>query len=71
MHQGESSGDNRPAECVLSRTYDDDLVRTDQGWRISRRRLHAFGPGSSLSIGWMPKALAPAIGTQLYGPGDS
>ncbi|MGE0065971.1 MAG: hypothetical protein AB7T48_01340 [Solirubrobacterales bacterium] len=56
---------------MLSCTYDDDLVRTDQGWRISRRRLHAFVPGSSLSIGWMPKAPAPAIGMQLSSPGDS
>jgi hypothetical protein len=66
MKHGSSSGTDRPAECVLSCTYDDDLVRTDAGWRIKRRRLHAFGPGSSLSIGWMPQALAPSIGLDLY-----
>jgi SnoaL-like domain len=71
MEHGESSGDGRPAESVLLCTYDDDLVRTEDGWRIRRRRLHAFGPGSSLAIGWLPAALAPSQGINLYSPGDS
>jgi hypothetical protein len=66
MPQSEYSGAQRPADCVLSLAYDDDLRRTDRGWRIAHRRLHAFGPGSSLAVGWLPKNMWPGIGSNLY-----
>jgi hypothetical protein len=65
------AGGTRPADCLNSLTYDDELVRTERGWRIKRRRLHAFGPGSSLAVGWLPAGFSPGVGTQLYAPGDS
>lgn len=70
MHHGSSSGVIRPAENVLLCTYDDDFVRTPDGWRIKRRRLHAWGPGSSLAIGWMPDAQGTSIGLDLYSSGE-
>lgn len=61
------TGPVRPADCVMAVCYDDGLVRTGEGWRISARRLHAFGPGSSLAVGYMPEFCMPAVGMNLYG----
>ena len=35
----------RPADFVLLGSYDDELVRTTDGWRIRRRVVGALGPG--------------------------
>lgn len=67
MKAGPGTGPIRPADCILSLIYDDDLVRTEDGWRFSRRRLHALGPGSSLAVGHMPPMFMPAVGLNLYG----
>jgi len=67
MKIGAGTGPVRPADCIMSLCYDDELVRTPEGWRISKRRLHAFGPGSSLAVGYMPEFCMPAVGANLYG----
>ena len=47
---------------------DDELVRAPEGWRVSLRRLHPFGPGSSLAVGYMPEFCLPGMGRDLYHP---
>lgn len=66
LHQSESAGDNRPADSIMAICYDDQLVRAPEGWRISYRRLHPFGPGSSLAVGYMPGFCMPGMGRDLY-----
>lgn len=66
MKIGKGTGPVRPADCLMALCYDDELERTDEGWRISARRLHAFGPGSSLVAGYMPEFCMPAVGVNLY-----
>ncbi|MBS1676603.1 MAG: nuclear transport factor 2 family protein [Actinobacteria bacterium] len=67
MKTGKGTGPVRPADCIMALAYDDELVRTAAGWRVSKRRLHAFGPGSSLAVGFMPDFCMPAVGGNLYG----
>jgi len=68
LRHGEGAGDNRPADCIMAICYDDELVRAPEGWRISLRRLHPFGPGSSLAVGYMPEFCMPGMGRDLYSP---
>jgi hypothetical protein len=67
MKVGKGAGPLRPADSIQALLYDDELVRTEEGWRISKRRLHAFGPGSSIAVGYMPEFCLPAMGMNLYG----
>ena len=68
MADSPTAGDRmRPADVILTVAYDDELQRTSGGWRIKSRRLHAFGPGSSLAVGALPLALQPGMGRDLYG----
>jgi hypothetical protein len=66
MKVGKGAGALRPADSIQALLYDDELVRTDDGWKISKRRLHAFGPGSSIAVGYMPEFCLPAMGMNLY-----
>jgi hypothetical protein len=68
MRHGEGAGDVRPADSIMAICYDDELVRAPEGWRISYRRLHPFGPGSSLAVGYMPEFCLPGMGRDLYSP---
>jgi hypothetical protein len=45
----------RPADFVLLASYDDELVRTERGWRIARRVVGVLGP-AGLAAGVMPEA---------------
>jgi ketosteroid isomerase-like protein len=47
----------RPADFVLLGSYDDELARTPDGWRISRRVVGALGP-SGLAAGALPEIFA-------------
>jgi hypothetical protein len=67
LEQGEGTDPARPADFILSLLYVDKLRRTEAGWRIYNRRLHAFGPGSSLAVGWLPGFLAPGVGADVFG----
>lgn len=66
MQGAPGAGPLRPADSIMANAYDDELVRAPEGWRISYRRLHAFGPGSSLAVGYMPEFCHPAVGADLY-----
>jgi ketosteroid isomerase-like protein len=44
----------RPADFVLLGSYDDELVRTPDGWRIARRTVGALGP-AGLAQGELPE----------------
>jgi ketosteroid isomerase-like protein len=48
-------GKARPSECVLVGTYDDQLQRLPQGWRIVHRQVGALGP-AGLLMGSLPEA---------------
>ncbi len=49
-----SGGDPvRPADFLLLGSYDDELVRTDDGWRISSRVVGALGQ-AGLAAGSLP-----------------
>jgi ketosteroid isomerase-like protein len=52
----------RPADFVLLGSYDDELVRTAEGWRISRRVVGALGP-TGLAAGALPEIFAGFGGT--------
>jgi ketosteroid isomerase-like protein len=52
----------RPADFVLLGSYDDELLRTPQGWQISRRIVGALGP-SGLVAGALPEVFAGFGGT--------
>jgi 3-phenylpropionate/cinnamic acid dioxygenase small subunit len=47
----------RPADFVLIGTYDDELMHTADGWRISRRVVGALGP-AGLVAGALPEIFA-------------
>lgn len=47
----------READFVVLGTYDDELVRTDDGWRIRRREVGALGQ-AGLSQGTLPPVFA-------------
>jgi hypothetical protein len=47
----------RPADFVLLGSYDDELLRTPDGWRISRRVVGALGP-AGLAAGELPAVFA-------------
>jgi hypothetical protein len=70
LDQGEGADPGRPADFILSLLYVDKLRRTEDGWRVYNRRLHAFGPGSSLAVGWLPGFLQPGVGADVYGARD-
>jgi hypothetical protein len=67
LEQGDAADPGRPADFVLSLLYVDRLRRTEAGWRVDNRRLHAFGPGSSLAVGWLPGFLQPGVGADVFG----
>jgi ketosteroid isomerase-like protein len=46
-----------PADFVLLGSYDDELVRTAEGWRIARRVVGALGP-AGLAAGRLPEVFA-------------
>jgi ketosteroid isomerase-like protein len=50
-------GPTRPADFVMMGTYDDQLVLTPDGWRISRRDVSMLGV-SGFALGTFPGALA-------------
>jgi ketosteroid isomerase-like protein len=50
-------GPTRPADFVMMGTYDDELRRTPDGWRITRRDVSMLGL-SGLALGTFPAALA-------------
>jgi hypothetical protein len=52
----------RPADFVLLGSYDDELLRTPDGWRISRRVVGALGP-AGLAAGELPAVFAGFGGT--------
>ena len=52
----------RPADFVLLGSYDDELLLTPAGWRISRRVVGALGP-SGLIAGELPAVFAGFGGT--------
>jgi hypothetical protein len=52
----------RPADFVLLGSYDDELLRTPEGWRISRRVVGALGP-AGLAAGVLPEVFAGFGGT--------
>jgi ketosteroid isomerase-like protein len=54
----------RPADFVLLGSYDDALVRTAEGWRITRREVGALGP-SGLSAGTLPEVFRGFGGSTL------
>jgi hypothetical protein len=60
LHGGDSV---RPADFVLLGSYDDELVRTAHGWRISRRTVSALGP-AGLAAGELPAVFAGFGGTE-------
>lgn len=47
----------RAADFVVLGSYDDELVRTDDGWRIKHRVVGALGP-AGLSQGALPPVFA-------------
>jgi ketosteroid isomerase-like protein len=47
----------RPADFVVLGSYDDEFVRTPDGWRIARRVVGALGP-AGLSAGALPAVFA-------------
>ena len=60
-------GPVRASECVLVARYDDELARLPQGWRITRRRVTACGPGGLLA-GRMPAVFSGFGGITSGGP---
>src|SRR5262249_11294527 len=48
----------RPVDFVGVGIYDDELRRTPDGWRITRRRMRTLGTGS-IGIGMPPAAWRP------------
>ncbi|MCU1656992.1 MAG: hypothetical protein JWO57_1648 [Pseudonocardiales bacterium] len=59
------SDPGRPADFVLLGSYDDDLSRTPDGWRISRRVVGALGP-TGLAAGVLPDVFAGFGGTDPF-----
>ena len=57
----------RAADFVLLGSYDDELVRTPDGWRISRRVVGALGP-SGLVAGQLPAVFAGFGGSGAAAP---
>jgi ketosteroid isomerase-like protein len=58
-----SGGDRvRPADFVLLGSYDDELIGTNSGWRITRRVIGALGP-AGLAAGELPDVFAGFGGT--------
>jgi ketosteroid isomerase-like protein len=53
----------READFVVLGSYDDELVRTDDGWRIARRVVGALGQ-AGLSQGTLPPVFAGFGGAQ-------
>jgi ketosteroid isomerase-like protein len=53
----------RAADFVVLGSYDDELVRTDDGWRIARRVVGALGQ-AGLSQGTLPPVFAGFGGAQ-------
>jgi hypothetical protein len=47
-------GSVRPSDCVLIGSYDDELRRLPDGWRITHRTVAALGTGGLL-MGVMPE----------------
>ena len=56
MHGGAA---NRPADSVLLGAYQDDHVRTKEGWRIAHRRVCSFG--TSVAAGSAPDYLSAIV----------
>ncbi|MPQ96495.1 hypothetical protein GB931_00875 [Modestobacter sp. I12A-02628] len=57
-----------PADLTVAVAYDDTWQRTPEGWRISERWVHTFGPNALVS-GTRDPAL-PRLGSDLYGARD-
>jgi len=53
------AGANRPADSVLLGAYQDDHIRTNEGWRIVHRRVCSFG--TSVAAGSAPPYLAAIV----------
>jgi SnoaL-like domain len=49
-------GPMRSTDFVMIGSYDDELRRTPDGWRIARRTVHMLGTGG-LALGTFPAAL--------------
>jgi ketosteroid isomerase-like protein len=56
-HWGYDGAPNRAADFVLLGSYDDELHRTADGWRIARRRVSALGP-TGVAAGQLPEVFA-------------
>ena len=54
----------RAADFVVLGSYDDELVRTEDGWRIKRRVVGALGQ-AGLSHGTLPQVFAGFGGTSV------
>ena len=50
-----AAGLSRPADLVIAGMYQDEMVRTPDGWRIARRRGGQFGTG--IAAGKPPEAM--------------
>lgn len=52
----------RPTDLLSVGGYEDDLVRTSDGWRITRRRGHNFGTGAGAVPEPMRGMVEPMLG---------
>jgi hypothetical protein len=57
-----------PSDMTIAAVYDDRWRRTPDGWRISERWVHTFGPHGLLA-GHRAAGL-PRLGSDLYGSRD-
>jgi hypothetical protein len=60
--------DPLPSDLTVAVAYDDTWRRTADGWRISERWVHTFGPHGLLS--GTRSADLPRLGSDLYGSRD-
>lgn len=67
-HWRDAGPDPRPSDLTVAVAYDDTWRRTPDGWRISERWVHTFGPHGLLA-GHRAAGL-PRLGTDLYGSRD-
>jgi hypothetical protein len=51
----------QPSNAVIVGGYQDELRREPQGWRITRRTAHQFGPGGIGTAGPVPPMIAKLV----------